>query len=274
MLQNCAKSCIRYAALAGHRCVARALGTRLRMLLIQCPMRSGSSLLSHLLNGHHEFCGLGEANQSYTAGAGVADLYAVTALKLRQPRISGRYIVDKIVHNRYLDAASYARMNAWSIFLLRDPRDCVESIVERIFHGDQHGAIQYFEARLAGLGELAAAGCPERQVWLTYEQLQHQTMMVQTLLSQVLEVAGLTCDEYKPHRFTGQWGHGDGGERIAAGRILRDRPKHGVELMPGIADRAQTAYAQCVEVLMASCQGLPRTTECGHPVQAEVTSGS
>lgn len=97
-------------------------------------MRSGSTLLHHLLINHPEITGYGERNAVYTSTQDFnrlrVDVYAHQSQMFRQLFQWHRYVADQMNHNHLL--ASEALLNhphVCTIFLIREPSVAIASMV-------------------------------------------------------------------------------------------------------------------------------------------------
>src|ERR1700731_2228397 len=91
---------VRPAARAAFRTVSRAYlllsGRQYRFIFILGHMRSGSTLLSHILASHLDIVGAGEAHITYQTPADLPQLVLRTCEFLRRPVLRETYIVDQI----------------------------------------------------------------------------------------------------------------------------------------------------------------------------------
>lgn len=135
-------------------------------LLLLAHMRSGSSLLHHLLVSHPDVIGCGERNAAYASVRDLerlrVDAYARQGGLLRVHR----YVTDQINHDRFgvsEEVLTDARVRV--IFLIRAPGASIASMVHvlgRLYPGvTVDGSAAYYTERLATLSRSAArSGIP------------------------------------------------------------------------------------------------------------------
>jgi hypothetical protein len=237
-------------------------------LLIFSHMRSGSSLLSHLLFSHPDVCGYGENHSIYSEPA---DLDALTGkvmwVRRRLPgTLRERYVMDKILHNIHLDLPTLApllRGRVRVIFLVREPRASISSMI-KTFGYEEWWARDYYVERLAFLARTAEAlsgwDGKFRPVFVNYDQILHQTDAVFALIEDQLDFAQPLQQHYDVIPETGKATIGDTSANIRSGTIVRDRPAP-KELAPETVALGEEAYRQCLETLTRCCRTLSPVTE-------------
>jgi Sulfotransferase family len=235
-----------------------ALTTQSRFLFILGHMRSGSSLLSHLLCSSDDIVGFGEAHNDYRRRSDLAKLLAAVRRHTGENPLRYRYVLDKIVSaERTVKPAVLSDSRIRYVFLVREPVASIASVVamrHRYYHEDfeQHikFATAYYSKRLAQLVELAQTiGDPERCVLLTYRQLLGETPAVFEALEQFLELSVPLREEYKIMPTTGQPVIGDPSPGILKGRIDRSLPRKHFELPANLRHQMVECHANCLERL-------------------------
>ena len=226
------------------------------VLLVLSHMRSGSSLLHHILISHPEIIGYGERNAVYAAPQDFdrlrVDVYAHRGQLLR----CHRYVADQLNHNHLL--ASDALLNhpqVRTIFLIREPSAAIASLVGVLgkfytIHVDEAAA--YYRERLATL--VRYARCLQdrsRAFVLTYDDLVKTTEPTLQSLSTFLQLKTELTERYQRFAFTGQ--RGDPSVLIYTGRILRDKATHSNPLKPHVLTRLQDLYQDCRQTLETCC---------------------
>jgi hypothetical protein len=180
-------------------------------VLILAHMRSGSTLLHHLLLGHPDVIGCGERNATYRGPSDLRRL-AVDAYYHRRELLRRRaFAVDQINHTRFLsDPALLDPPHTRALFLVRQPGPSVSSMVEVLGH--HYGttlaqAVSHYRTRLSDLERLAAGLTdPGRAFFLTYEALVNRTDAVLAALSSFLGLRPYLSARYDTYRFTGRSG--------------------------------------------------------------------
>ena len=108
-------------------------------LFILSHMRSYSSVLSHVLGSHPEIDGYCETHLRYRFALDFLRLQWRVRRLTGEP-LSGRFVLDKILHNYSLASSVLERPQARVIFLLRQPADVLRSL---------NGLLEAGEARAA-----------------------------------------------------------------------------------------------------------------------------
>ena len=240
-----------------------------RFLLLLSHMRSGSSLLTHLLTTNPEVIGYGETHIDYTD----ADDFRVLLKKvywqaqdfrtlqdMQNLRMNHQYVMDKVLHNKkFLDHEFLTSEQVYGIFLLREPERSLASIADLKPHWNQQDTIEYYTERMAMLVEYARLiNDPERTLVVTYEQILENTPNVLKTLQQFLHTQAPFSEEYKVLKTTGMKGVGDPKGKIKAGKIVRSQRQLTQSFAPEITQRAQQVHRDCQAQLGELCQSIPR----------------
>lgn len=194
-----------------------------RILYVHAHPRSGSTLLGHLLHANPQIDGFGEHHVSYRTPEDVTALQFRTAFHARDPKLSTKYVYDKIVwnHNEVADELLNAD-RARSIFLVREPVATVASY-RKMFPNltTDRERFEAYTRRLNGMIELAArVEGDQRGFFLSYADLINNSDRTLTALSDFLELDIPLVDEYEVTSKTGVQSWGDPSETIKAGRIV------------------------------------------------------
>lgn len=252
-----------------------------RVLFVLSHMRSGSSLLTHILNANPDVIGYGESHITYDAEAHLKTLLFKVysrVIELRRPqdlpnlRMQQQYVMDKLLHdNKLPDESLLQQDQVYSLFLLREPQRSLASILDLKPHWTEETAIEYYVSRLNTLEHYAQRiDNPNRAMLLTYEQLLNETKLALETLQTFLQTADEFSENYSVLRTTGLKGVGDPKGNIKAGQIVRQQRQLTVQVSPAIQEQAQTAYEHCFATLSQYC------TAC-HPlplVEASVSGNS
>ncbi|MEM8602668.1 MAG: sulfotransferase domain-containing protein [Cyanobacteria bacterium P01_H01_bin.121] len=227
-----------------------------QVLLILSHMRSGSSLLTHILTSHNQIAGYGETHLNYSAESDFKALLYKVYWAVRGFRMDHTYILDKILHNQKLQDnqilhASYIKI----IFLIRQPTATIASLLKLKPHWDESAAVHYYCDRLATL-ETYAKRINDQQkcMCLTYKELLEQTPQTLAAMQRFLELAEPLSEEYQLNRRTGMRGIGDSSDRIKAGRIIRTSQASETRLTEQLAGLSTTAFEHCKQTLLQHCQ--------------------
>ena len=127
---------VRPAARAAFRTVSRAYlllsGRQYRFIFILGHMRSGSTLLSHILASHLDIVGAGEAHITYQTPADLPQLVLRTCEFLRRPVLRETYIVDQINPPYVTDDVLRSSQIYRCIILIRDPEATIKSTMKML----------------------------------------------------------------------------------------------------------------------------------------------
>ncbi|MEO0869785.1 MAG: sulfotransferase [Cyanobacteria bacterium J06642_11] len=238
-----------------------------RFLLLLSHMRSGSSLLTHLLTTNPEVIGYGETHTNYADSQDFKELLRKvywqaqdfrTLQDIQNLRMNHTYVMDKVLHNKkFLDHKFLASEQIYSIFLLREPERSLASIADLKPHWNQQDTIDYYAERMAMLVEYARLiQDPQRMLVVSYEQLLENTPKVLTTLQQFLQTQAPFTEEYKVLKTTGMKGVGDSKGKIKAGKIVRSQRQLSQDFEPKIIEHAKQIHRECKTTLTALCQSV------------------
>lgn len=216
-------------------------------LLILSHMRSGSSLLLHLLVNHPKILGYGERNAAYQSRKDLIRLYLKTRFFHLDFWKYYRYFVDQINHNDYTPNLSLLKKRKVKVlFLLRDPLAATSSLLrlsEYYYDGkwNQEVAVNYYTERLQFLTQLGESmqSIDKSAFLLTYEDLIQQPEQVLPHLQQFLGLKTPFSTTYQIQEFTGR--RGDPTTNIFSGKII-SRPKSPIQMAPHYKKQLQEVY--------------------------------
>lgn len=238
-----------------------------QILFILSHMRSGSSLLTHLLITNPEVIGYGETHIQYRSEADFRKLiYQVYWQSqdfrklgdLENLKMNHRYVLDKVLHNnKFLQKDFLKSENIYVIFLLREPQRTVASMLDQKPHWSEDDAVQYYNGRLSALEEYAQIiNNRKRTLLITHDQIINQSQAVFQGLQNFLATQTGFSEEYKILKTTGKRSIGDFKENIKAGRIVRKNRELNIEVSPQALDLTNHKFQQCLERLSQSCTTL------------------
>jgi hypothetical protein len=235
-------------------------GSPQRYILVLSHMRSGSSLLHHLLQSNRLVLGAGESNRAYRTAGDLRRLalwvHAERGALLRWPA----YVTDQINHTEKLpDMALLQRADVKTVILTREPRASIASIIKltREFYGSAWSssqAIEYYLARIATLRRFAAALAASpgsTAFFLTYEELTSNSTSVLAALQAHLRLAEPFSTTYQTFDFTGR--RGDPSARVSAQRILAPDTHADFLLPTDQAEHVETQYQLGLASLRSTC---------------------
>ena len=240
--------------MASEACLHSVGVSRPSVLLLLGHMRSGSTLLLHLLLTSTQVAAVGERNAIYASRADFARLALAARVARRAPfgRIS--FVVDQVNHSHLTPVPGLltdARVRV--LFLLRRPEASLSSLLElsRSYYDSSWSlakAIDYYVTRLDGLVRLAAGiQAPAQAAFIRYEDLTAAPQVTLDALSGWLGLTRPLSANYEIQPFTRS--RGDPGTIIAAGTIVRRAAATDGRFSDADLVRAQRAYVECNEAL-------------------------
>lgn len=235
--------------------------TPVRYLFVLSPMRSGSTLLVHILCSHPDIGGYGERHQAYNGPHDLLRLVFYTAVRKKRFDVTRqRYVLDKMVFNYPIADRLLRRDNLFFIFLLRDPARSYDSAARLGNLSAPHRCYQdpafwadYYRDRLQFMQQIAErVDDPRRCLTLCNRDLIHRTPHVLGRLQDFLQTETPFSEQYDVEDYTGVLQFGDPSKAIRTGRIVRrDEPAPAFTLPPGLAQEISRTQQQCLEALRA-----------------------
>jgi hypothetical protein len=227
-------------------------------LFVLGHMRSGSTLLAHILSSHAQIAGYGETHLSYRNSRDLARLRL--HLFVRQPtaRIKQRYVMDKVVNELFEVHTDVLRApNVRALLLLREPGPTIASIRKVLTDWTEDQAVEHFVQRSRLMAEcareLAGSG---RAFALTHDELVHRTDAALTALTRFLGLDTPLSERYSATLTTGEWGWGDTTRRIHAGHVVREGGTASAPLTPAAEAAATAAYDECLATFRRHLPGI------------------
>ncbi len=235
-----------------------------RVLFILSHMRSGSSLLTHILNSNPDIIGYGETHIQYASEADFKRLMLKVYWQAQEFRklsdiknlsMHQKYILDKVLHNnKFLSESFLVSQNLYSIFLLREPQRSLASIAELKPHLSEKKVLDYYVKRLSMLEHYAQLiNSKERSLFITHNQLLEQTDLVFGALHDFLGTRQGFSEDYQILRTTGMRDVGDHKGNIKAGHIIRTPRKLKNKISPDLVERGMQSFNQCSATLSEYC---------------------
>jgi len=231
-------------------------------LFVLGHMRSYSSLLCHLLGSHPEIDGYCETHIKYRSYLDLLRLRRRVS-KLTGERLSGRYVLDKILHDYPLAGSIVRSRSTRAIILIRSPVPTVRSIMNMglrysdiAWYRDTDAVARYYETRLVSLVRLADR-LDSRALWLGAEELLSGAEPVLTRLVAFLGLREPLRSSYRKFAHTGEAGYGDPSEEISKGHIGVAKAGDAHILLPEqLVARLDGAYRSTVVALRDRCESL------------------
>lgn len=206
-------------------------------------MRSGSTLLSHILMSHPEIFGVGESHVVWRDHKSLHDVMA-EALRLRRELPAPRkYLLDKILHSHLtpnLDALT-AIKGTRIIVLLRRPPENIASISKIINAGGVPVACEEYCGRMKDLDLILKSLENPVCLLVEYERLVSEPETVLHEVQDFLDLSTPLDQRYKLTRVSGKWGYGDGSPDIRQGKIVA-KNREAVAIAPDALITAEALY--------------------------------
>lgn len=239
-----------------------------KFIFILSHMRSGSSLLTHILISNPAVIGFGESHIKYNSEADFNKLmmkvyyqyqnFSQFPEHLTRLRMNQTYVLDKILHNQKIVNEKLINLASISvIFLVREPARALASLLDLKSHWNQKNAFDYYNDRLRKLVEYAEQiNNPQRSLFITHDQLLNQTEVTLNKLQQFLQTKQPFSEEYELTRSTGQKHVGDHKGNIKAGKIIRQKRKLNHQIEENLLTESRHHYQQCCQTLAKLCTNI------------------
>ena len=222
-------------------------GREYKYVFLLGHMRSGSTLLSHILASHCDFVGAGETHLNYHAPTDLPNLIPRTCQLLRKIRLPGTYIVDQINHPCVSDDVLRSPSLHKCIILLREPKATLKSLIAT-FTWEPATALECYVGRLAQISNYGRI-LGDRAMLVEYEDLVDRTHETLLGLTQFFGLSAPFLANYATHTATGKVG--DPSNNIATGRIMRTRA-HEIEIDGATLAAASRAFVKCRRQLVSA----------------------
>jgi hypothetical protein len=239
-----------------------------KFIFILSHMRSGSSLLTHILVSNPAVIGFGESHIKYNCEADFNKLmmkayyqyqeFSQFPEHLNKLKMNQTYVLDKILHNQKIVNNRLINLDSISvIFLIREPERTLASLLDLKSHWNQKNAFDYYIDRLSKLVKYAEQiNNPQRTLFITHEQLLNQTKFTLNKLQQFLQTKQPFSEEYELTRSTGQKYIGDHKGNIKAGKIIRQNRKLNHQIEENLLTESRHHYQQCCQTLAKLCTNI------------------
>lgn len=226
-----------------------------KILFILSHMRSGSSLLTHILNSNPEIIGYGETHIQYSSEKDFKTLMFKDYWNIRDLNMNHKYVLDKVLHNhKFLKHQFLDSEQILAIFLIREPRRSLASMLELKPHWTEQDALNYYCQRLFKLDEYAKfINNKKRSLLIIHDQILNNSNSVFDDLKKFLETQEGFSEEYQLTRRTGQRDIGDWQGNIKAGRIIRTPRKLDNNISQESLEKAMQVFNQCQSSLAMYC---------------------
>ena len=157
-------------------------------IIIVCPARTGSTLVSHLVGGHPEIGGYGEWHVSYTSKEDLLYLVSRNSWFFRDFGLKSKFHMDKVVHNYlHISPEILSSDKVFFIFLLRNPLDTLASMLKLWFNCTEESIQKYYCQRIGLMTDYAELiNSKDRAFFLSYDALLENSSQVLSNLQNFL----------------------------------------------------------------------------------------
>jgi hypothetical protein len=177
-------------------------------------MRSGSTLLTHLLTNHQSANGYAETGLTYSTPEDFKKLAPTICRYLHRVYLPEPILVDQVNHNRQLSDEAVLGLDR-AVIISRNESDAIKSLM-KTFKLSEEQAREYYTGRVARLKECAKL-LGTRAISITYENLVQQPEKTLAILTEFLQFNPPLSAEYKTKRTTGRVS--DNSPLLRSGRI-------------------------------------------------------
>jgi hypothetical protein len=214
-------------------------------------MRSGSTLLAHILASHPEIAGAGETHIVYNTPSDLPKLVLRTCELLHRPILREQYMVDQINHPYVTDDVLLSNRLHRCVILIREPAATLKSTM-KLLACDEKEALTQYASRLAALTRYGMR-LKQRAMLLQYDDLVDRSAETLTVLTAFLGLHSPLTPNYATHRMTARVeGFGDPSSNIKAGRVIRTQGHTDVTLSDEILVTARAAWKDCQAQLQST----------------------
>lgn len=251
-----------------HSLYLRAFRPPFKYLFVFAHMRSGSTLLVHLLNSSPQIIGYGETKTVYTNEDSFCNLLSKVSLFFEKNRLSETYVMDKIVQDELFSQPELLnREDVRCIFLVRDAIQSLPSITDMYvnvfpkYHenwsGGENEALEYYKTRLSKLVDLAQQKHNgKKPIVITYDDIVKRPGELFSLFHENLEVENTFSDYYSLHKATGEPVIGDFSETIRSGKIQKEKRQVDMIVSPRLIEEGEQFYQQKLCELRQCCDSI------------------
>lgn len=222
-------------------------GDKYRYVFVLAHMRSGSTLLSHILASNPKFAHAGKSYVRYRSSKDFKKLIVETCRRLHKIRLRATYVVDQINWSVCLTNEIFELpLIEKCVILIREPeatlKSCMVTAAAPGLPGMQEKeALDYYINRLAELSQYGTV-LGKRALLVEYDNLVDRPEKTLATLTAFFGVDQAFSVNYRTHRMTGQ--DGDPSKNIQLGRIIRTQ-SHDVDISPDVLSRARMAFENC-----------------------------
>ena len=233
-----------------------------RFIFILGLMRSGSSLLAHILSTNPSIIGFGETHITYNEFNDLRFLMARNLAAMRWLFVRKGIYLDKILHDKYLpnlEVLNFEQLQ--TIFILREPESCLSNLMRPNWPewSTIEKASSYYLSRLEMLIKYAEfINSSSKPLLLTYDDIICRTNETLLELKKYLKIDGQLHEQYNTnYKFYGIIGKilhgwvdiGDPSEILRSGKIQRDIQHQPVDIPEDILILCKKKYDEALKLI-------------------------
>jgi hypothetical protein len=236
-------------------------------ILVVSHMRSGSSLLHHLLQTNRLILGAGESNRAYRNAADLRRFSLWAHLDRRCLFRWHAFVTDQINHTEKLrDAALLRRADVRTIVLIREPHGTIASLVKLVneFYGsraNEQELIAYYLERINALGALAntLSRPPGAMAFLlTYDELVNRSAASLSAMQHYLGLAESFSPTYETFDYTST--RGDPSQKVKMKQIVSEDRHSDYSLPAESRWQLEERYREVLASLRSVCVSVDAET--------------
>jgi len=223
-----------------------------RMLFVLGHMRTGSTLLVHILTSNPQILGFGETHNVYSKYEDFGATTAMVCRRTRQTPDPQSIVLDKVLHQYQFPRETVLdHPSVRVIFMMRRPDHALSSMVQHNCSADFAQAYAHYMEQIEWIEETTRVLSPEQWTCLTYADLLQDTAAVFRRLERFLALDEPLKESYQTTRYTGVSGIGDPGTHIDTGHIKRNIDRDVDPRVQPFLDSAGSRFRACREMLQA-----------------------
>lgn len=214
-------------------------------IFIMGHMRTGSSLLEHILSSNKDIIGAGEQARVYKENYDIIKSNFFCRRKNEQYTTSFNYFTDQILHDRFTPNLDFlTQIKAKYIFIIRDPIETISSLENgpggfKINAKGYCNTINYYKHRVESLINLSETLNDKSTFFLTYHNLVDDTISTLNNLTTFLNLEEPLSQRYKLKKTTGRLG--DSSDNIKIGFITKTK-KNIIQLPIAVTEDLSRTY--------------------------------